>query len=877
MTECRFPSLSASFHPLLQPSSVHSLLLLSVPSRVLLNRCSFNTDSLSSSTMRRFVKSLVFKRDKPDNQKSTSDCPPSSTSDDGHVISKKGRKAPHSLRIKSFISTTSSRARVASSLASSPSTPQLSVNSDHVHSSSASSSGSVDVNLQTPDDDRASLLRYPTKDTWVVHKRASAVAVNDRTSRELDRFSSKEWLDHPPQISQVVPAIDSPSRKFVGESKPGIPDLADEALTGSDNDHLHVARVQTTVRENLRILIESKLVPVPVSHPLASSTGPLYPRSCNRSADLPRENSMQYTLFQKRLLGRVNETSSDALSLPIVTTRRSVSRDPLASLSPYDIPWPSKTLQITPYSVGVRRWIARPCFEDAHNVYFPSAEGIVARQVSGTSLGVPALDYSDALDTLADPSYYSPDASSTEIPIVTVVPPSTPEMTLSPQPPSTTANLMSPSILVRNHVSAVPSPLRHDALSSLSNRKEDNRPSNVENVPPANPVRRGVHFVDDEDDALPLHLIRMKRKREEKAKFLRSEQRRREVEAWQTLRVAEEERRRRESERIEMEKDLRERRAQEEANRQRLYLEEVNAARLRRELNRVGVSPSGSMNSLAPSSSTRHLRERDRASRPREARYSRSNSGHDVLSLSRGESSSIGTPAHSSSGSSKAPSVTGQPTSTSNDRSGAVRPAFMHHSSEEISQSRRNSTIGQGSLRPSASRLSTYPMWPNGVFVPPVSLVPPYMMPIDPSLSMDMPLLPPVPPFMQQYHRRSSRGSSNSSSSRAATSSNSSVERLDQFRLGHSLPPSSSSSRSSGIALVPPTHRHSTSYAELRRASIPPPTGESETLSASHSQPSAMTKRRPHAASKQQPQPPNPWTALPTKTGALPVAMPRTR
>ncbi|KAM6495808.1 hypothetical protein JOM56_008514 [Amanita muscaria] len=872
MTECRFPSLSASFHPLLQPSSCP---FPTPPFRpcVLLNRCSFNTDSLSSSTMRRFVKSLVFKRDKPDNQKSTPDCPPSSTSDDGHVISKKGRKPPHSLRIKSFISTTSSRARVASSLASSPSTPQLSVNSDHVHSSSASSSGSVDVNLQTPDDDRASLLRYPTKDTWVVHKSASAVSVRDRTSRELDRLSSKEWLDHPPQISQVVPAIDSPSRKFVGEFKPGIPDLADDALTGSDNDHLHVARVQMTldvVRENLRLLIESKLVPVPVSHPLASSTGPLYPRSCNRNADLPRENSMQYTLFQKRLLGRINETSSDVLSLPIVTTRRSVSRDPLASLSPYDIPWPSKTLQITPYSVGVRRWIARPCFEDAHNVYFPSSEGIVARQVSGTSLGVPALDYSDALDTLADPSYYSPDASSTEIPIVTVVPPSTPEMTLSPQPPSTTANLMSPSILVRNHVSAVPSPLRHDTLSSPSNRKEDNRPSNVENGPPVNPVRRGVHFVDDEDDALPLHLIRMKRKREEKAKFLRSEQRRREVEAWQTLRVAEEERRRRESERIEMEKDLRERRAQEEANRQRLYQEEVNATRLRREMNRAGVPPSGSMNSLAPSSSTRHLREKDRASRPREARYSRSSSGHDILSLSRGESSSIGTPAHSSSGSSKAPSVTGQQTSTSN-----VRPALMHHSSEEISQSIRNSTIGQGSLRPSASRLSTYPMWPNGLFVPPVSLVPPYMMPIDPSLSMDMPLLPPVPPFMQQYHRRSSRGSSNSSSSRAATSSNSSLERLDQ--LGRSLTPSSSSSRSSGIALVPPAHRHSTSYAELRRASIPPPTGKSETLSASHSQPSAMTKRRPRAASKQQPQPPNPWTALPTKTGALPVAMPRTR
>jgi hypothetical protein len=394
-----------------------------------------------------------------------------------------------------------------------------------------------------------------------------------------------------------------------------------------------------------------------------------------------------------------------------------------------------------------------------------------------------------------------------------------------------------------------------------------------------NPVRRGVHFADD-DDALPLHIVRMKRKREERAKILQSEQRRREVESRQAQRQAEEERSRRELAQIEKERELQERRAQDEEKKRRVYLEEVAAARMRRETYKAG----GLSGSMASSSSLAHVRDVEHSSKPRQDRYRRPSSSYGSPPVSRGASSSPGTTPHSPFERPRAPSATGQSRSSIGDKNSVTRPASMPsvHPSEGDHlgpQSRSYSAAAYGSLRPMASRNSTYPMWPNNFLMSPAPFMSPYM-PLDPSLSMDTPLLPPVPPFMlQQYPRRSSRHSahSNSSSSRVGTPASSSA---DLSRSGYSLPPSPPSSRSSGLNAA---RRSSTFHIDPRRASMPISmvnSDQPETLPPSQSQPQASPRRPkggPKPTSQQELQLPSPWTALPTKTGAVPAAMPRNR
>lgn len=391
-----------------------------------------------------------------------------------------------------------------------------------------------------------------------------------------------------------------------------------------------------------------------------------------------------------------------------------------------------------------------------------------------------------------------------------------------------------------------------------------------------------MHFAEDEDDALPLHIIRMKRKREEKARFLNSEQRRRELEARQASQAAEDERRRRELERMEREKALQERKVKEDERKQRVYREQVAAARVRRELNRAGASNGATGSLPAASSSSGSLRDMDQTSKFRESRHG-SGSLYDMPG-SRRASSSPGSPPHSSSGSSRAPSDAGQPT---REKTHSLHPSSTR--SDSGSRGKRDSGVAQGYLRPSTVRNPTYPMWPNNFLAPPVQsmpVMPPYRLPIDPSLSMDMPLLPPVPPFMmQQYPRRFSRqtspGHSNSSSSPVGTSINSSSERDDQSRrIGSSSSPSPSSSWSSGFFVASPSGRHSVvPHTESRRSSMPPqvPKGDRPEATPVPLASSRSARGRLQALSQQQVQLPSPWTALPTHSGRLPMSMPLTR
>jgi hypothetical protein len=224
----------------------------------------------------------------------------------------------------------------------------------------------------------------------------------------------------------------------------------------------------------------------------------------------------------------------------------------------------------------------------------------------------------------------------------------------------------------------------------------------------------------------------------------------------------------------------------EEERRQRQYAEEVAAARIRREASRSGfyIPP--------PSEETR--------SQPREAKPSRSTL--DIPRIPRRQASEpavatggSGSPYSASPVSSNPPSANGGSPSASgffSSRPPSINSANTTLSSaEDLQQHRKNvnkrsSSSSEHPSRQMGDRTSQpyYPAWSTGYLMPPV----PYM----PSYHMNMPLLPPTPPFMMGQNRRShspnSHSNSHSSSPRQKPSglpSNSSTERLSSSQRSH--------------------------------------------------------------------------------------------
>lgn len=186
-------------------------------------------------------------------------------------------------------------------------------------------------------------------------------------------------------------------------------------------------------------------------------------------------------------------------------------------------------------------------------------------------------------------------------------------------------------------------------------------------------------------------------------------------------------------------------------------------------------------------------------------------------------------------------------------------------------------------------RSASYPMWTNGAHSPnsmvlsPVPMVPmPAMMPMG-YVMMDMPLLPPAPPFMmQQYSRQSSSQGSGSGSSRGRLSRDSSHERMSggggqrssQSNHDHGHP------RSTSFPEQLNSRRPSSSYVpsqESRRASIPmsPQQREKPRESISHQRPQHVSSQSQRSRTPLQQQ--SPWTGLPTQSGKLPNGMAKSR
>ncbi|KAJ7713758.1 hypothetical protein DFH07DRAFT_863736 [Mycena maculata] len=782
--------------------------------------------------------------------------------------------------------------------------------------SSASSNGSA--SLQTPEDDPV-LPGTPTKTKWSTWLGKKSGTIK-RGRPAVDELWVSEWrpsepppiLHAPPRPQQAEIDSDEDASSEASDDEEDLPRLITPNSISQSRKYLEVATQNS--------LATAQAPPAPFTQPTGA---PIYPRSANPPRSLPARQSMQSAMHKTLLLRRLKHSTLDDPSILPFAARPT---PPLAE-APSTLPWyndrvPAANTRITPTSPGLRRWMDRPCFEERIAVWLPLNGVITSHPVPGSSFAVAELEYSAALDAMIGfglpPVEEEPTVPPS--PAVQVQPAPTP----LPQPPVEVQPLapapvltLQPAARAPQHI-AIPSPLRNSALKSPASKSsvsETSSPGGADTTPtpPATTISRVRFAEDDKEDVIPLgYALRLKKRREDKAKFLREEQERR---AFEEERVRqEEERLKREHERRRWEEEKRawenEKRAMEEERKQRLYAEEVAAARLRREQQRAGGGYGASNTGVLPgvlaaSSSTASLR--DERNKLNSAQHSRP--FHDQGGPRRQASESAvplhanspsSSPHTSSPGSSRPPSVAGPPQSGTMGRSSS-RPPSVHTSSSEdtrqpnpksASAGKRNSMAASSSGNPMFDRSSTYAMWSASnpsVLMPPVPPVPMY--------GMDMPLLPPTPPFMlQQYPRPRSQTSQHSSHGRSSPSaspsrqrhpSNGSSERVN-VQHHHQQQGSGSSSRRGSYSSASPNrpdvspqsqHPRQGSDNDARRASPPP---------AKASQSHAQDRRRPQPAltgsmrsqsssalaargrppipaqtSREQLHPPSPWTAPP--------------
>ena len=296
------------------------------------------------------------------------------------------------------------------------------------------------------------------------------------------------------------------------------------------------------------------------------------------------------------------------------------------------------------------------------------------------------------------------------------------------------------------------------------------RPANAPNPPkrPRSTVRFDVEEKQDRDDHVPLgQVMRIKRGRQERAKFLELEKERR---------ALVEERLRHEAEKKQWEQEKRaweaERKVVDEEKKKRMYQQEVIAARKRRESQMFKVGSSSDLPEPEPQSSRR------------QGSYSR-----PAYDTSRRESSDGPSPA-----------VSHPPSRNDsfNSLRGTSKPQSVHSAPLPSMNSSHTVSSLEDAAKIRGRRTSMFPETPPHLPM----LMPPYgyswgvpvmpqmpmqmqmqMVPQMPYYPMDnMPLLPPTAPFMVQRmgdRRQSSSSSSpNRSSTSLGTSANQSADRL---------------------------------------------------------------------------------------------------
>ncbi|KAJ8086726.1 hypothetical protein PM082_005549 [Marasmius tenuissimus] len=758
-----------------------------------------------------------------------------------------------SLSKKKNIRATVNTANLPTVYDSFPPTPQLSAGQ-----SSASSTGSA--SLQTHDDVPLTNQRRAKGKSWMswLGNRSGSIKRVDHSPIQDPSWTLPPASVQPPVASKVP---------FGGIEMASETSESEEEEEDDEEDE-HSPR---SAREVLQAIVQNGLQRQPYSSPFVQQRGvPLFPRSCSHPRSRPRPDTIAVVMHKRKLLERLREQKTlTQWEEDSIRPFRSKKVSPaLVSVKepPVDEVAPSKTDIVSGFSLGLRQWVNRPPFEERLSIWLPIDETFTCQRVT-SSFAVAALEFSLAIEAMADLPMSPISATFPTSPLL--APSSGPFLSASellhpidsPSPPSSVSSSVSASHSKPSPQMMISSPLRtHTDSSSSALSLSDGTEVTV--ASPTSPTaKRGVRFAeDDKEDTIPIgYVLRIKKQKEEKARFLREQRERRQFE--EERRRHEEERQQRERERADWERERkaweREKKAAEEERNKRRYAEEYAASRQRAENSRQGMRVSSSSSSL-----------QDRPERPsmNSKRYSRlpydnapqppRASGYDTASSS---------PHTSSPSSSRPPSIAGPSSSTTHQSGGHSRPSSFHsthgNSSEDV----------RAGARPSRDRSHTTPGKTGShtsLLLPPV----PPMPPLPVMYPTDMPLLPPTAPFMMNaYSGRPSQSRSSSSSSRRSIPRNGSAESVNapshprsgssSPRVSHSQAPSSSSSTR------PPAHHRRTSDESVPRHS------SNSSRAPSYSQLSLPRGRSPYPAYNA-PMIPNPWTAMPTQMGTIPTVMP---
>ncbi|QRW02240.1 hypothetical protein RhiLY_01237 [Ceratobasidium sp. AG-Ba] len=268
----------------------------------------------------------------------------------------------------------------------------------------------------------------------------------------------------------------------------------------------------------------------PTPHPLTApdaASPAMFPRSVSAMrGKLPPSHSLRTHMHRARVLRRLEEGA--------LTAAEEASIMPFASRSPRSPPTPSRRARPSVsteeaiaelgtgtgrWSRGLRRWVARPVFEDRMSVYAPSHEGVAADIVRpARGLGTEMLDFSDGTLAMAGLALDSDGESDGELGSL----PSEAKPSLHIQTSSSRRQSLVPS----SHSPSPTSPARSSSLPGAegsSSRRESGAPGSGsgQGRKRAVPAVRGVRFADDDDatdgDDLPLAvLVAVQKKRAER-------------------------------------------------------------------------------------------------------------------------------------------------------------------------------------------------------------------------------------------------------------------------------------------------------------------------------------------------------------------------
>lgn len=655
------------------------------------------------------------------------------------------------------------RSRSHISVATQPSIPKL----DQAQSSSSSSSGSA--SLRTPDDDHASPMNPTVHQKpwtpWTASKKPTAT-LRSSPSQPLGRSNMPD-----DSIARLPPKPQAATHDDESEDDTSESSESDEERLPSSKP---IARTLPPV-EYAQSLTANHLAAAFSPYPLFYRPGTaLFPRSANSSRSVSFRDSIESTMHKQRLLRKIlrDELSpSERRSLAAFGSR------PASAAVRRTLPLPDEgafpdVKHVTLHSRGLKRWIQRPYFEERTVVWTVGEENgaIGWTRVKGSGFGVWALEVSEGLELLAGPTGDELERPSDDV--AAWEPPSSASSSSSQLSASPPVTQRAPPLKYK----ALPSPLRNE-----SDPIDPPLPSPT-NVPSLSPSisqalasaavpapKRGVHFAEDnKDDQLPIgYVLRVKKKREEKARFLKVERDRRALEEERLKHEAERRQWEKERQQWEQEKNAieRERRAAEEERKKKLYADELAAARSRRE----------SQHSI-PSSSSREMERRGRATYARPTYDSRRQSDQHAVYLN---------PARSHTGSSSIPRS--DSASRSHTASPAPRAPSMYSnqsSSEDVRLREGRSSRRASMVSESSQRSDRMPMYPYVWGIPPVPPLPTYpsmpMIPVMPQYVMDMPLLPPAAPFMRQQHGQRSRSSNSPSPARGSLPDSHSSDRIHQ-------------------------------------------------------------------------------------------------